>query len=209
MAVKELTLLKAFDLFATYGIKNVSMEDIARSMEISKRTIYELFKDKEELLIESVEFNYRKARIYLGQLENESLTSISVFLLFFDEVMKQPRWFSTKFYDDLNRYPKVMQKLETEKQLFYKRCFNLLTKGIKEGVFHSDIDVEMLALLAKEQGIRFLPTGSFGNYAATEVYHVMVYTFIKGISTDKGLHLVERHLLKQRHDRRYHASELQ
>ena len=202
MAVKELTLLKAFDLFATYGIKNVSMEDIARNMEISKRTIYELFKDKEELLIESVEFNYRRARIYLGQLENESLTSITIFLLFFDEVMRQPRWFSERFYNDLERYPKVQKKLEAEKQQFYKRCSNLLTKGVKEGVFHPDIDVEILALLAKEQVLRLLPSGNFGKYSASEVYQVMVYTFLRGISTEKGEQQLERHLLKQRLDRK-------
>ena len=52
----------AFNLFSQYGIKNVSMDDIAHNMNISKRTIYELFDNKETLLIESMDINYTHMR---------------------------------------------------------------------------------------------------------------------------------------------------
>ena len=114
MAVRELIMLTAFDMFSIYGIKNVSMDDIARNMEISKRTIYEIFKDKEDLLVEGMELNYRKARIYLTQLESEKFTSMEIILLFLEELLKSPRWFNQKFYDDLERFPKAKQKFEEE-----------------------------------------------------------------------------------------------
>ena len=50
MVIKEQIMLTAFDLFSEHGIKNVSMDDIAHNASISKRTLYELFEDKETLL---------------------------------------------------------------------------------------------------------------------------------------------------------------
>lgn len=53
MVIKEQIMLTAFDLFSEHGIKNVSMDDIAHNASISKRTLYELFEDKETLLTRS------------------------------------------------------------------------------------------------------------------------------------------------------------
>ena len=50
-------MLTAFDLFSEHGIKNVSMDDIAHNMSVSKRTLYELFEDKETLLTECISLN--------------------------------------------------------------------------------------------------------------------------------------------------------
>ena len=50
--IKEQIINTAFDLFSQYGIKSVSMDDVAKAAGISKRTLYESFEDKETLLIE-------------------------------------------------------------------------------------------------------------------------------------------------------------
>ncbi len=200
MAIKELIMRSALDLFALYGVKNVSMEDIARNMEISKRTIYELFRDKEELLLASMKFHYRKARIYLTQLESETFTSMDIILLFFEEVMKKPRWFCPKFYEDLKKYPKVLETLENEKQTFYKLCIRLLVRGIKEGVFHPDIDVDIIALLARQQILRIPPAGSFNEHTVSKTYNILIYTFMRGIATEKGRMQLEKHIIKRFHD---------
>lgn len=202
MAIKELIMQSALDLFALYGIKNVSMEDIARNMKISKRTIYELFRDKEELLLASMELHYRKARIYLTQLESDSFTSMDIILLFFEEVMKKPRWFCQKFYDDLKKYPKVLDTLENEKRIFYKQGIRLLAKGIREGVFHPDIDVDIIALLAKEQILRIPPAGSFKKHSVSKTYNILIYTFLRGMATEKGRRQLEKHIIKRFHNQK-------
>ena len=89
--IKEEIMLTALDLFAQYGIKSVSMDDIAHNMGISKRTIYEFFEDKETLLLEGFELNYNKMRLYLEQLEKGAFNSLDIILLFYEEFMKHPR----------------------------------------------------------------------------------------------------------------------
>ena len=122
MVIKEQIMLTAFDLFSEHGIKNVSMDDIAHNASISKRTLYELFEDKETLLTECINLSYTKMRLSMKRLESEPITALEVALLFYEELMRRPRWFNRKFYDDLKRYPKALQKTEEEKSRFLKKC---------------------------------------------------------------------------------------
>ena len=64
---KEQVMTTALDMFSQYGIKSVSMDDIARNTGISKRTIYEFFEDKETLLQEGMIFDYTKMKSVLAE----------------------------------------------------------------------------------------------------------------------------------------------
>lgn len=197
--IKEQIMLTAFDLFSQYGIKSVSMNDIAQNMSISKRTIYEFFEDKETLLLEGMDLKYNKMRLTLEQLEQEPLTVLEVILFFYEEFMKRSRWFNRKFYDDLKRFPKALQKAEEEKLQFSQKCMKLFSRGVKEGVFQPNVNFEIVALLAKEQVKMIRPSRAFSNHSTTEVFNTILYTFLRGISTEKGIAILDRYMLKQIH----------
>ncbi len=131
--IKEQIINTAFDLFSQYGIKSVSMDDVAKAAGISKRTLYESFEDKETLLIEGIDHNTESLGQYLTGLEKEPFNALEVILLFYEEMMKNPRWFNEKFYEDLKKYPKAQQKIEMNKARMGKRCMDLFTRGVKEG----------------------------------------------------------------------------
>lgn len=200
MIIKEQILLTAFDLFSEHGIKNVSMDNIAHNMSISKRTLYELFEDKETLLTECIALSYTKMKLSMKQLESEPITALEVALLFYEELMKRPRWFNRKFYDDLKRYPKALEQVEKDKADFTKRCIKLLNRGAKEGVFQKDVNIEILALLAKEQLKMIRPSKTFLNHSVAEVFQTVLFTFLRGICTEKGLTILERYALKHSQD---------
>lgn len=82
MVIKEQIMLTAFDLFSEHGIKNVSMDDIAHNASISKRTLYELFEDKETLLTECINLSYTKMRLSMKRLESEPITALEVCFAF-------------------------------------------------------------------------------------------------------------------------------
>ena len=131
--IKEQIINTAFDLFSQYGIKSVSMDDVAKAAGISKRTLYESFEDKETLLIEGIDHNSESLGQYLTGLEKEPFNALEVILLFYEEMMKNPRWFNEKFYEDLKKYPKAQQKIELNKASMGKRCMDLFTRGVKGG----------------------------------------------------------------------------
>ena len=98
MVIKEQIMLTAFDLFSEHGIKNVSMDDIAHNASISKRTLYELFEDKETLLTECINLSYTKMRLSMKRLESEPITALEGALLFYKELPVKPARPSHKFF---------------------------------------------------------------------------------------------------------------
>ncbi|MDR1344758.1 MAG: TetR/AcrR family transcriptional regulator [Tannerellaceae bacterium] len=192
MYLKEQILMVAFDLFSQYGIKSVSMDDIARHLAISKRTIYETFPDKETLLTEGIEYSHLIMSDYLMRIEKEPHTALEIILLLFEKLMKHPRWYSRKFYEDLKRYPVALEKKEYQKTRFADVCSRIFNRGIKEGVFQADVNFEIMVLLAKEQLKMLTMPQSFSKHSNEEIYGTVLITFLRGISTDKGRAILTR-----------------
>jgi hypothetical protein len=190
--VKEQILMTAFDLFSQYGIKSVSMDDIAHTVSISKRTLYEFFADKETLLVEGIKHTHHNFHVFLEQLEKEPHTAVDIILLLYEEQMKHPRWYTRKFYDDLKKYPKAIALKELEKTRIAATCTRLFNRGVKEGVFQADVNCEIVTLLAKEQLKMVSPPQSFSKHSNVEVYDTVLITFLKGISSDKGRAILNR-----------------
>ncbi len=194
----------AFDLFSQYGIKSVSMDDIARSSSISKRTLYSFFEDKETLLVEGREYINGQLAVYLNELEQSSLTSVDIILLFFDELLKRPRWYSRKFYDDMKRYPKMWQEHEEEKREFTEKCMQLFERGAKEGVFRDEINFEIMALLSKEQLKMIHPSKMFSKHSNLEVFGTILVIFLRGISTEKGCAILDKWIATKKIQQQIH-----
>lgn len=196
--IKEQIISTALELFSQYGIKSVSMDDIARSMSISKRTLYSHFDDKEALLLEALTRRNRHMIEFMKQLERENHTTIDTIMLFHDELLKRPVWFSKKFYEDMKKYPKAMQQLEDERAFFTPKCLQIFQQGIKEGVFQSEVNLEIVTLLAKEQLKMRHPSKTFSNHSNSEIFTTVLITFLRGISTDKGREILDTWIRKRR-----------
>lgn len=187
----------SLDLFSQYGIKSVSMDDIARNVGISKRTLYGFFEDKETLLTEGLRYIQKQTTAFLEELEKGPYTVIDIIMLFYQELMKRPRWYSQKFYDDLNKYPKALAVKEEDRSTFADRCSLLFNRGIKEEVFQKEVNFDIMTLLAKEQLKMIHPSKTFAQHSNIEVYSTVLFTFLRGISTDKGREILDRWYLKK------------
>lgn len=168
------------------------MDDIARNAGISKRTLYEFFTDKEGLLVEGMQYCSGRMTAYLDELEKGELTALEMLFLGYAEMMKRPRWFSLKFYEDLRKYPKALEAKEAEKEFFTRRYMRLFERGVREGVFQQEVNFEIIALLAKEQVKMIPPSKTFSNHTHKEVYDTVLVAFLRGICTDKGREILDR-----------------
>lgn len=190
-AVKERIIVSAFEQFAQYGIKSISMDTIAHSIGISKRTIYGYFNDKEELLTEGINYFSQKTRQLSDSIYKKTSSVLEAILFFHKETIKNPRWYSPRFYDDLQKFPIALKKLEEEKSNFANECLLLFMRGIKEGVFRKEINLEIIALLAKEQIVMKRPAKVFAGQSSLEVHNTLLIIFLRGISTTKGQAIID------------------
>lgn len=187
----------ALDLFSQYGIKSVSMDDIARAAGISKRTLYELFDDKEALLMEAMTYTYNQYEDFLSKLMSENSSALDIIMLALAEHMKKPRWYSEKFFDDLNRYPKALAMMEERKKENLEKSMKLLGRGVKEGEFRSDINYEILAHLGRDHmQMMKRPVKIFSKFSISDIYSTVAVIFLRGICTDKGREKLELYILK-------------
>lgn len=191
--VKERIIQIAFEQFSQYGIKSISMDTIARLTGISKRTIYSYFSDKEELLTEGIDLFSYKVRNLSDMVYKESSTVVEAIILFHKKRMRNPRWFTSRFYNDLQKFPKAIKKLESEKSKFANECLLLFMRGVKDGIFRNDINFEIIMSLAKDQIEMQLPEKTYAGHSYSEIYTTMLLIFLRGICTEKGVAIMNTH----------------
>ncbi len=152
MEIKDRILEKAHDLYMRYGIKSITMDEIAGHLGISKKTIYQSYKDKDELV--SAVFNRiiteNKNACELGH--NTSHNAIHEQFLCSDVVQEMFNRMNPSILHDIMRYhPKVYAELEKHKKEYvFEMIKNNLQRGIDEGLFRPDMQVDIIARLQLE-----------------------------------------------------------
>ncbi len=200
MEIKDRIINKARDLFFMYGIKSVSMDELAFSLGISKRTIYENFKDKEDIL-NSLLIKLRNER---DESFKEHLTNkynvVEVFIKVIEEQTQMPVC-NAKFFQDIYKYyprmAKMMQK-DMEKNNIFLQEF--LQKGIKQGYIREDLNVEIAAFLVEESTHTYIRASYIEKprFLFNELFYTMMINFVRGISTGKGIKIIDTYLEKKK-----------
>jgi len=190
-------LTTAGNLFLKYGIKSISMDDIARELSISKKTIYHFFKDKNEIVCITTKMflDHQKEKFDNINMESdnaiERLYKATIYAREIFEKMNRSILFDIKKYykDAWELY------LDHEKNVMYHSMVTTLEDGIKEGLFRSDIDVRILATLRSEE-IKVAFDGDVfpdDDFNFQEVQYQILEHFFYGIMTEEGYTLLNNY----------------
>lgn len=175
--MKERILQTAYMLYSKYGIKGVSMNQISRSLGISKATLYEEFGSKENLINACVEKSAEKVYAMILAIEEAAKSSMEALLMISNKVFHYYSSISPSFYKDLSHFLEANEKQASYKKKFYDRCLGYLQKGVEEGNYISSLDYEKTTALFIDQIGRL----------EVEYQIPMLVTFLRGICTPKGL----------------------
>jgi len=195
--ISEKILETAGSLFLKYGVKSISMDDIARELSISKKTIYHFFKDKNEMVYLISERFLQEQKDKFDRVQDESKDPIE--LLYggtlhareiFEKINPYILFDIRKYYKDAWRL-----YLDFEKNVMFGSLVVTLQDGIKKGLFRADIDIQILATLRMEEiKLAFdkdvFPSESF-NFK--EVQYQILDHFFYGIMTEKGYALLNKY----------------
>lgn len=147
--MKERIIAKATEMFLKLGFKSITMDDIAGEMCISKKTIYKYFINKEVLIAESTETMHKSVHEIIETIIKENFNPIQenfeirkMFKGIFQSAENSPLYQLKKHYPEI--YDKVLSQ---ELQEGYRYLRHNLEKGIRDGWYRPDLDIEAASKL--------------------------------------------------------------
>ena len=195
--LREKILKTANIQFYTHGIKDVRMDDIAAMLGISKRTLYQLFENKEELLYEGIKYGHKLSIEKAKQLIRNANGTMEVILSLYNLYLNQIKEINRNYFRELKKYPKVMEESRKRSRQNEHKVRAWLESGIKEGIFRADTNFEVLLYILKENLEFIATTTMFDNYTIEQISNSFILAYLRGVSTPKGQEIIEEYIKKQ------------
>lgn len=186
---------KAREMYYHYGIKSITMDDVARELGISKKTLYQFVKNKTDLVKKVVDFEIRKRAGEFKELDKSKLNAIEELF----EVNRQINYMLEKHnpsmhYDLRKYYPDIFKRLQVSKRegMLKSMIFNL-EKGKKEGLYRKEIDIEIIARMqiARAENVIENSYVSIRDYTSRKFFSELFIYHIRGIANSKGIRFLE------------------
>jgi len=193
----EKIIVGARELFMQFGIRSVSMDDIARHLSMSKKTIYQHFKDKDEIVNEGTRSHLELQRAQFGDIIGKASNAIEELHLLSKCVRQEFSQLNPSLLFDLKKFhPEAYEQYEQFRNKdIYNDIIDNLNRGIMEGYFRPEIDKEVLAKLRLEE-IQLSFDGSVfprDQFDFVNVQIQMFQHFVYGIVTQEGKELYENY----------------
>jgi len=192
-ALRSYIITEAGKLFREYGVKSVTMDDIAKQIGISKRTIYQHLQDKDELV--NILLDARINTHECGLAKNAKLGEEAVHEVFLSlaEVNVWLTTFNRKLFYDLQKYyPNAWARLRDFKEKsLAKNISRNLKRGIAEGIYRKEINIEVLTGLRLSHTQLLFETE--GQYSIAQVMEEVTTHFLYGICNIDGIRLIKKY----------------
>jgi AcrR family transcriptional regulator len=196
MENRERIIEGAAELFRVYGIKSVTMDSLANHLAISKRTIYEVFSDKDELLIGVLGWMAEKQKELVKRVLNESENAIVAIFKLLEINRDHFQQMSPAFQADLKRFHHevLMKKADKYDIPDFRSNLEVIEKGIKEKLFRKDINADLVNRCMFYMGRTIMDNDiyPFEQFPRRDVIRNVLINYLKGISTSEGLDLINK-----------------
>lgn len=196
METREKILQRTGELFRMMGMKSLTMDYIAADMGISKRTIYELFPDKDTLILHSIEYMIMESNKSVLDLVRKADNVVEAIFVMIDAQHRQMMESNPVILEDLQRY---FVRLQTSYYANREKCrefsvsYTLLERGIKEGIFREELKIDLVDTFILELIVMFHNSQALKQMKMTrqEALDNIFLPYFRGICTQEGLKLIE------------------
>ncbi len=195
--MKARILQQAHDLFMQYGIRSVTMDEIAVSIGISKKTLYQFFADKDELVeavtVGIIAFNQASC------LQDRQKAKDAIHEVFLAIEMMQEMFanMNPSILHELQKYhPKAFAKFTEHKHSFmYKVFVDNIQRGIREELFRPDINFELIVRVRLETVMMAFNQSIFpkAKYRLIDIETEITEHYLYGLATIKGHKMIQKY----------------
>lgn len=191
---------KALELFTQKGIKDVKMDDIASILSMSKRTIYEQFADKEQLLLEALKLHNKRMRDKTREKIRKAKHVLDIVLTMYTMYFESLKSVNIKFFKELERYPNICKRNTERDQKNDKKFLAWMEMGRRQGFFREDANFEILLYILRRD-LQAIFTANMkdeknelSKYTPDELGRTLILFYLRGISTPRGQEIIEEYM---------------
>ena len=191
MDIRKNILAQARAMFMRYGIRSVTMDDLARDLGVSKKTLYQHIENKEDLIRQVFEYDIETERQLVERLKKTAPNAIEEVLGIAKYVISQLQELSSTAVYDLQKYYgvvwKKMHKIHTEFTIGVIK--NNLKRGIEEGLYRKELDIKIIAKLYAGKTSLIIDEEVFPlkEFNKENLFRVYIKYHLHGIVSEKGL----------------------
>ncbi len=189
-------LSKTYELYEKYAIKSVTMDDVARELGISKKTLYQFVKNKKELVEKVIQSEMERAKVSHERIAKIGLNSIEELLevsKLMNELLKKHN--PALLFDLKKYYPVIFKEVrEIKREKAYESILNNLKKGIKEGLYRIEINPDIIAKIYVSRIEHSYDNSIFSIAEVTsiEVFNEVLNYHLHGICNSEGLKILNQ-----------------
>ena len=206
MTQRERIIEQAANMFAEQGIKSIRMDDIAKALGVSKRTLYELFEDKEELLYHSIRFMQRRR---MTTIEAEMKENRDTLAYLFESVamMMDNKDLHRRISNNLRKfYPATFERVRKEaEEDSGKILYSLIEHYIDCGLIVPTVDIRLSVTILYYTATTLVTTAdNMSLPAGVSLEDALTYTiinFFRGIATIEGVRQIDEYFCRKKQQR--------
>lgn len=200
MEVKEYIVEESDKLFCQFGFKSVTMDDIAKHLGMSKKTIYQHFSDKDELVNILIQEKLSTQDCSMEFCASKAENAVEEIFFALRNIHELLANMNPKLFYDLQKYhPKAWLSFKDFKEKSLGKCIHLnLERGIREGFYRSEIKVDILTQMRLEQvDLLFSQHTHYtmNKYSLVQVMTEITEHFLYGVCNPKGLEKINYYKL--------------
>jgi hypothetical protein len=190
--LRQMIVDSAEEAFRQHGIKKVTMDEVAKNIHMSKRTLYQFFRDKEELVLACVKSTLDREQEYANQAAMRSENALQLIFDVMQYRMTDSATTSEYYFRDITIYPTVTQYFKMRRAQCTARFIELLHIGVQQGLFVDTINFEVfggcMSLISEHVLQR---KSDLENVSFTDYVRHFVITLFRGCTTEKGRTIID------------------
>lgn len=186
--LKPKILEYAMSQFMIHGIKAVKMDTLAKELGISKRTMYELYENKEALLLEGMKALQQlldeKLRLVATR---EDTTVIDILVEFFRIQMLHASKFNPVVFEEVNKYEKLQEYLRDDRMRMCEKAVHFFNRGIEQGYFRDDMDYGLVIRIFAGSTDFIMMNHLYKEYDMKTITRNILSLYLRAFCTLKGV----------------------
>ena len=189
--LKENILEYAWGQFYKFGLKKVKVDDLAAHFSISKRTLYEMFDNKEFLIVACFKRQLDRNRQDIEDIKSKPGSILEKYIYFIYQRIKELNNLHPSFYEDAGKYPMLVKFIQESSSQRNETALDFINKCVDEDLliknFNYNIVIDIMNMLLKE----IVKNEIYKKYKIEDILNTMTLIMFRGCCTKKGMDILD------------------